>query len=72
MNIGEEGAVDDVGEASFEDAKCFEAAVAVCSASRDHGSSLGVPVRLGERDSVEGGIELPVASTVESVSGSVR
>ncbi len=68
MGVGDEGAVDDVGEASFEDAECFEAAVAVGASAGDQGSRAGVVVGLGERDAVEGGVELAVAAAAEPVA----
>jgi hypothetical protein len=70
--VGFEGAVDDVGEAAFEDAEGFESAVALCFAACEQSLRVGVPLRLGEGDPVECGVELAVAGAAEPVSGSVR
>jgi len=63
---------DDVGEASFEEAEGFEAAVAVGAASVEEGAGVGVPVGLDECYAVEGGVELAVAGAVEPVPGALR
>jgi hypothetical protein len=70
--VGFECVVDDVGEASLEDAEGFEAAVAVDAASGDERLCGRVPVGLGERDAVDRGVELSVAGAAESVALPVR
>jgi hypothetical protein len=72
VEVGEQRSVDDVCAAAFEDAVGFEAAVAVGAPSGDQGLRGRVPVRLSEGDAVDGGVELPVAGTAQSVAGSVR
>jgi len=49
----------------------LEVAVAIGFAAGDEGAGVGVPVGLGERDAVEGGVELAVAGAAEAVSGPV-
>ena len=56
-----ERAVDDVREAALEHAEGLQAAVALCLAPREQRSRARVPVRLGERNPVQGGVQLAVA-----------
>jgi hypothetical protein len=69
--VGAQGAVDDVGEMSFEHAEGFESAVTGGSAAGEQGSGVGVAAGLGEGDAVQGGVELSVAGAAESVAGAV-
>jgi hypothetical protein len=70
--VGSDGAVDDVGEAAFEDAECFKSTVAVGASAGQQGSRVGMKAGLGERDAVQRSVELPVAAAAESVACSVR
>ena len=68
MGVGLECVVDDVGEAAFEDAEGFAVGVALCFAARDQCLGGRVPVALGVRDAVDGGVELAVAGAAEAVA----
>ena len=59
--VGEEGAVDDVGESAFESAEGFGSGVAVVLSSFEVGDRVGVYSSLGDGDAVQGRVELPVA-----------
>jgi hypothetical protein len=59
---------DDAGEQSFEAADRFAAALAFASFALEVGTRSWVLARLGDRDPVEGGVELAVAATVEPVA----
>jgi Arc/MetJ family transcription regulator len=59
--VGEEGVVDDVGEAAFEDADRFEATVAVCASSGYERLCSWVDAELGDGDAVQGCVELAVS-----------
>lgn len=61
VQVVEHGAVDDIGKPALEDPECFESAIACGFAAGDQGSGVGVPVRLGKRDTVQRRIELAVA-----------
>jgi hypothetical protein len=52
--VGSERAVD-AGEAAFEHAQCFEAAVAVGASAGEQGSRVGMEAGRRERDAVQGG-----------------
>ena len=66
--VGAQGAVDGVGESAFELAEGFGLGVAGGAAAAEVGGSVGVPAELGDGDAVDGGVELPVAGSGESVS----
>jgi len=59
---------DDADELSFEAADGFAAAFAFGAFAFEVGAGTGVVARLGDRDSVEGSVELSVAAAVEPVS----
>jgi hypothetical protein len=61
---GFEGVEDEAGGLSFEAADCFAAALAV----RLFVFEVGVGPRLGDRDAVEGAVELAVAAAVDPVA----
>ena len=54
-------AVDDVGEVAFEGAACFAVGLAFGAFAGEVGAGAGVEPGLGERDAVDGGVELAVA-----------
>src|SRR6266498_2149955 len=59
---------DDADELAFETADCFAAAFSFCLFAFEMGARGGVVAGLGDRDSVERGVELPVATAVEPVA----
>ncbi len=63
-----EGSVDDVVEASFEDAHRFSAVIALGLAALEECSGAGVAAGLGDGDAVQGGVELAVAGAGEAVA----
>jgi hypothetical protein len=63
-----EGVVDDAGEVSFEAAERFAAALSVCSAAVEVSACRWVDAGLGDRDLVEGPVDLAVAAAVEAVA----
>ena len=63
-----EGDVDGSGELSFEAADGFAAALAFCLFALEVGACGWMDAALGDRDSVEGAVELAVAAAVESVA----
>ena len=66
LGVGEEGAVDDVGELAFEGSDGFGFGVAVGEALFQVGLGVGVAADLGDGDAVEGGVDLTVATPVQS------
>ena len=58
---------DGAGEESFEAADRFAACFAFGLFAFEVSAGFWVVARLGDRDSVEGGVELAVAAAVESV-----
>ena len=64
---GEEAAVDDVGEVSFERAAGFAWCLALRDLAGEEGAGWWVVAGLDDRDPVEGGVELAVAAAVEPV-----
>src|SRR6478609_5829829 len=58
---------DGAGEESFEAADRFAACLSFGLFAFEVGAGGGVVARLGDRDPVEGGVELAVAAAVESV-----
>jgi hypothetical protein len=58
---------DGAGEESFEAADRFAACFPFGLFAFEVGAGAGVVAGLGDRDSVERGVELPVAAAVESV-----
>jgi hypothetical protein len=66
LGVGEEGAVDDVGEFAFEESKGFSFGGAGLETALDEGLGVGVDTDLGDRDAVQRGVGLPVPSPVES------
>src|SRR6266511_576482 len=66
--VGEEGAVDDVGEAAAEQSECLLARVAL----RDASLTVEAPERwlacLGDRDPVQRRVDLTVAGTGKPVA----
>ena len=66
--VGEQGAVDDVGEASFVSAASFVLGVASGSAAGVLGDGVRVVAALGDRDAVNGRIELAVPGAREAVT----
>ena len=71
LGVGEQVSVDDVGEFAFEESDGFSFGGAGFEASFDEGLRLGVDTHLGDRDAVESGVGLPIAASVEPVSGVV-
>ena len=69
MGVGEELAVDDVGEASFERSHGLAAGLALGSAGGKEGLCSRVVAGLGERDYVDRVVEPAVVATVEAVLG---
>ena len=63
-----QGVEDDADEESFEAADGFSAAFALGSFAFEVVAGGGVVAGLGDRDSVERGVELAVAAAVESVA----
>src|SRR5215831_875453 len=63
-----EGVEDDAGELAFEAADRFASAFAFRLFAFEVGAGGWVVARLRDRDSVEGGVELPVAAAVEAVA----
>ena len=63
-----EGVEDDACELSFEAADRFAAALAFCLLALEIGARGRVVAGLGDRDPVEGGVELAVATAVEAVA----
>jgi hypothetical protein len=59
---------DDADKESFEAAECFAAALAFASFSFQVVACWRVVAGLGDRDPVEGGVQLVVAATVEPVA----
>src|SRR5918997_477093 len=57
------------GEVAFEAAHGFESGLAFGAFAGDVVEGFGVAARAGERDPVDGGVELAVAAAVESVGG---
>ena len=70
-SIGSEGLVDDVGKASFQDAKGFQAAVATGFPACYQVFRRLVTTGLGHRDAMQGGVELAVAGAAEPVASPV-
>jgi hypothetical protein len=62
-----EGVVDGACELSFEAAECFAAALSFGVFAGEVGARRWVDACLGDRDSVEGAVELAVAAAIESV-----
>src|SRR3954466_10006910 len=60
---------DAAGEVAFEAAHRFQAGLAFGALASDVVLGLGVASRTGERDAVDGGVDLPVAAAVEAVAG---
>ena len=58
---------DDADEQSFEAAQRFTAAFAFGFLAVEVGAGVGVAAGLGDRDPVQGRVQLPVAAAVESV-----
>ena len=58
---------DGAGEESFEAADCFAAGFAFGLFALEVSACARVVARLGDRDPVEGGVELSVAAAVEAV-----
>src|SRR5215203_3136007 len=66
--VGEEGSVDHVGEAAFEDAKRLGFVLAAFAAALKELTCGLVVVGLGDRDPVDRGVELSVAGSAEPVT----
>jgi len=66
--LGFEGGVDGAGELSFEAAEGFAAALACVLFSLEVSPCWCMDASLGDRDSVEGAVELAVAAAVEAVA----
>ena len=66
LGVGEEGPVDDVGEFSFEESDGFSFGRAGFESSFDEGLGVGVDAELGDGDTVQGGVGLPVSAAVQS------
>src|SRR5215217_1138583 len=66
--VGEEGSVDHVGEAAFEDAKRLGFVLAAFAAALKELTCGLVVVGLGDRDPVDRGVELSVAGAAEPVT----
>jgi len=58
--VGEQRAVDDVGEASFEGADRFGLGVTACPAAFEELPRWRVVARLGDGDAVQCCVELPI------------
>jgi hypothetical protein len=63
-----EGVEDDAGEESFQAAECFAADLALAAFALEIGACRRVEAGLGDRDPVEGGVELSVTGAVEAVA----
>ena len=68
FGAGAEQAVDGADEVAFEGAHGFSAGLAFAAAAGDVFAGGPVEAGLGERDHVQGGVELAVAGAVEAVS----
>src|SRR5690606_4565105 len=65
--VGEEGSVDDVGEASLEGSERFGLGLAVLGhAAFEVGLGVVVDAELGDGDAVDGGVELTVSGAGET------
>ena len=71
LGVGEEGSVDDVGQAALEGAASFARGVAGESATLQVGDGIVVATGLGDRDPVQRSVELAVPGSAEAVSGVV-
>jgi len=60
---GDECSVDDVGESSLQGADRLGFRVTGFAPTAEELTGVGVAVRLGERDAVQGSVELPVPDT---------
>ena len=66
--VGAHGAVDAVGDSSFEAAQRFAAGLAFGAFALVVGAAFGVTADLGDRDRVQRAVELPVPAGVVAVS----
>jgi hypothetical protein len=66
LGVGEEGPVDNVGEAAFEESEGFSFGGPGFETALDEGLGVGVDTDLGDRDPVQRGVGLPVTASVES------
>ena len=66
--VGDEVAVDDVGEPSLERADCFFGGLAFGDFAVVVGATEGVVAELCDRDDVDRPVQLPVAALVEPVT----
>jgi len=66
--VGEHGAVDDIGESSFEDSEGFHGAVTGELAWLHEFTGGSVQPCLSHRDAVQGSVELPIPGARQSVS----
>ena len=62
-----QGLEDDAHEEAFEAADCFAPAFAFAAFAFEVGARSGMDACLGDRDSMERGVELAVAAAVEAV-----
>ena len=67
-----EGLKDGIGEAALEYAKCLASAVPTVLAAFDQAFGRRMPAGLGERDAVQGGVQLAVPGAAQPVPGLVR
>jgi hypothetical protein len=66
--VGFERVVDDACEGAFEAADRFASCFAFGLFALEVGAGVWVVAGLGDRDAVEGGVELTVAAAVEAVA----
>ena len=66
--ISEEVAVDDVGKPAFEGSKGFGASVAAGKSAFEEPARIRMATALGDRDAMEGAIQLPVPGAGEPVA----
>jgi hypothetical protein len=68
VGVDDEGPVDDVGESALEGSQGFGCGVAHGGSLVSEGLGIWVVAELGNRDAVDGGVELPVACARQSMS----
>lgn len=69
--VGHEGAVDDVREPALESSERLGAGVAVGLAALEVGDRVGESAGLGDRDPMQGGVQLTVAASREPVAAAI-